>query len=171
VCEAPHIRADLAEDTFGGWLGDIRLPAGWRKEIARLEIKAVVADERERTRAIEERISRLRNLYAWGDIEETEYRDETARLKGEAAVMVKPDMAGLEAVAEALADVGRMWRSIPIDRRRELPGRLLRSVIVEGGEITTFVARPELKPLLELGVVEATSLSTRRSNYTVRFSA
>jgi hypothetical protein len=171
VCQAPHIRADKAEKEFAAWLADIHLPPDWRKELARIEIRAVVADERERTRGIEEQIARLRNLYRWGDIKEDEYRAETARLKGEAAVMVKPDMVSLEKLAEILANVGKVWLSIPIERRRELPGKLLTSIKVESGQITELVARPELKPLLELGVVAATGAYTRRPNYTVSFSA
>jgi hypothetical protein len=171
VCDAPHLRADAAEETFADWLDSIRLPAGWREALAKMEVRAVVAEERDRTRAIEAHLARIKNLYAWGELDEAEYRKTATRLRGEAAVMVKPDIANVERVAEALAAVGQSWRKVPLERRRELPGRLLRQITVEDGRITEFVARPELRPLLELGVVTATSASTRRSHYTVRYSA
>jgi site-specific DNA recombinase len=171
VCDAPHIRADKAEAEFVSWLDDIRLPDDWRTTVARMEVRAAVAEDKDRTKRISEQLARLRNLYAWGDISEADYRDQTATLKGEQAVMLAPSISGIEQVAEALIEVGRAWSSIPIERRRDLPGRLLRSIIVEDAHVSTFVCRPELKPLLDLGVVEATAASIRRSNYTVRFSA
>jgi site-specific DNA recombinase len=171
VCEARHARADLAEEAFADWLEEIRLPPDWRKTVARMEVRSVVAGEKDRVAKIEEQLTRLRNLYAWGDISEADYRDQTSTLKAEQGVMVKPNIANVEQIADALANVGSAWASMPEERRRDLPGRLLRSIIIERGEVSTFVARPELKPLLDLGVVDAASASIRRSRYTVRFSA
>jgi hypothetical protein len=102
---------------------------------------------------------------------EADYRSQTTALKSEMAVMVKPTISSVEQVAEALANVGEAWSAIPMERRRDLPGRLLHSIIVEDARISAFVCRPELRPLIELGVVEATGASIRRSRYTVRFSA
>ena len=171
VCKEPVIRADAAEEQFAEWLDSIRLPAGWREELSRLEVRAVVADEGDRQRKIAEQIARLRKLYAWGDLDESAYREQVAQLKGEAGVMVKPDMAGVERIAEALESIGASWRTIPIDRRRELPGRLVRSISVEGGEFTEWLVRPELRPLLELGVVMDAGARSICRDYTIRYSA
>lgn len=171
ACDAPHARADEAENDFADWLDSIRLPAGWREALAKMELRTVVAEERERVKGIQDHLNRIKNLYAWGEMEEGEYLAEARRLKEEAGVIVKPDIANIERVAEALTEVGKSWRKVPMERRRELPGRLLRQITMDDGRITEFVARPELRPLLELGVVTATSACTRRPNYTVRFSA
>ena len=171
VCEATTVRADAVESKFADWLDSIRLPAGWREELAHLEVRAIVADEGDRQRKIEEQIGRLRRLYAWGDMEEGDYRTQVAQLKSEAGVMVKPDISNVERIAEALEEVGRSWRRLPLDRRRELPGRLIRSIAVVDGEFTEFLARPELKPLLELGVVRAAYVRSTSPSYTVRYSA
>jgi len=171
VCEARHARADKAEAAFAGWLEDIELPDDWRQKVARIEVRTVVSGERDRTQKIAEQLTRLRNLYAWGDISETDYREQSTSLKSEQGVMVKPSLGNLETIAEALRHVGASWASIPEDRKRDLPGRLLRSIIIEEGLVTTYVARPELKPLLDLGVVEATVASIGRPRYAVRYSA
>jgi site-specific DNA recombinase len=172
ACDARLIRADKAEAAFADFLEEgLRLPDDWRETLSKLHVRAIASDDRERSRKIDERLARLKNLYAWGDIPEDEYRDEVGRLKAEQAVVVMPDLSGIEKIAEALRDVGAAWRSIPEDRKQELPSRILQQIVVTDAEITAFVARPELKPLLDLGVVAAASASTRRSNYTVRFSA
>lgn len=172
ACKARLIRADKAEATFADWLEEgLKLPDDWREQIARSEVRQVVAEDRDKGKRLEEQITRLRNLYQWGDIAESDYRDQVSRLKSEQAVIAMPDMSNLEKMADALTNLGAAWRSIPEDRRQELPSRILQSIIVEDAEIVAFVARPELRPLIELGVVRATSASIRRSNYTVRFSA
>lgn len=171
VCDAPSARADLAEAAMADWLDEIKLPEGWRAALARLEVKAVVADERDRTRKIAERLARIKNLYAWGDMEEPEYREEAARLRSEAAVMAKPDIANIERVADALTEIGAAWRKAPLNRRRELPGRILHEIVVVDGEVSEFVAHAALRPLLELGVVGAADARTSRPRYTVRYSA
>ncbi len=174
ACDAPHFRADAAEAQFADWLADIRLPADWREAIVRTTVQAVVADESDRTRRIDEQLARLRNLYAWGDIEEGPYRDQVAALRSEAAVMVKPDIASLERMAAVLSELGAAWANAPLDRQRELPGTILHSAVAEAGEIVEWVVKAELRPLLELvspGVASAAEASIRRTRYTVRFSA
>lgn len=172
ACDAPNIRADKAEATFADWLEDgLRLPADWREALAKMQVRAIATDDRDKTLRIEEQLARIKNLYAWGDLPEAEYRDQAARLRSELGVIVLPDMGNIERMAEVLTNVGKAWRSIPDDRKQELPGRILQAVEVTDGAISAFVARPELRPLLELGVVDAASASIRRPNYTVRFSA
>lgn len=171
VCDAPHLRADRAEADFAGWLDSIRLPADWRREMARLEVRSAVAADRDRQRVLEERLARIKNLYAWGDMPEDEYRAEASRLRSEMGVMVKPDMVSLERLAEMLEDVGGLWRSLPEDRRKELPPRIVSRIVCDEALVVEIVARPELQPLVEMGVLGATAASTRHAQYTVRFSA
>jgi site-specific DNA recombinase len=174
VCDAPHVRADVAEGQFAEWLAEIQLPADWREAIVRTSVQSIVADESDRVRRINERLARLRNLYSWGDIGESEYREQVAALRSEAAIMVKPDMGSLERMAAVLAELGAAWSRLPVDRQRELPGTILHAAVADNGEIVEWVVRAELRPLLELvgnGVAEAAEASIRRSRYTVRFSA
>lgn len=158
ACDARLIRADKAEATFADWLEEgLKLPPDWRQQIARTEVRQVAAEDREKGKKIEERLARLRNLYAWGELPEREYRDEVSRLKAEQSVIVMPDLSDLERIADNLREIGVSWRATPDDEKAELPSRILQAIIVEDAEISAFVARPELRPLIELGVVAAAS--------------
>lgn len=170
ICDRSHVRADWIEGEFALFLDDLQLPEDWREQAARLELRAVIADEAERTRQIDARLARLRNLYAWSEIEEAEYRDEVRRLRGERALMVRPDVASMDRVAAALAELGSAWQRIPIERRRELPGKILRAAVIDGDAVE-WVVRAEYRTLIDLCVAAATSASTRRARYTLRYSA
>jgi hypothetical protein len=130
----------------------------------------VKVDERDRRAGADERLKRLRDLYSWGDIAEDEYRRQTSEIRA-AITVVRPGLAGLEAVAEALRDLGPAWRAADPDVQAAVPPLMLKSASVSKGRVSEWVVRAELRPLLELCVPGAGSPWSRAQDYTVRFSA
>jgi DNA invertase Pin-like site-specific DNA recombinase len=172
VCEAPSIRADRAEGEFAEWLSSAwRLPADWRAEIARTTVSEARAGERDRQKQLAATLERLKKMYQWGDIEEAEYRAQASELRGQMAVMAKPSIGGLEAVADALLNVGPAWSIADPEVREAIPPLMLKTIEVEQGEIAAWVVRAELRPLLDLCVPADTRQYPRVAEYTVRFSA
>jgi DNA invertase Pin-like site-specific DNA recombinase len=170
LCDAVAIRADVAEDQFARWIGSYRLPDDWRTAVARTSLDRVKVDERDRRAGADERLKRLRDLYSWGDIAEDEYRRQTSEIRA-AITVVRPGLAGLEAVAEALRDLGPAWRAADPDVQAAVPPLMLKSASVSKGRVSEWVVRAELRPLLELCVPGAGSPWSRAQDYTVRFSA
>jgi hypothetical protein len=170
LCQAPAIPADRAEEQFARWIGGYHLPADWRTAVARTSLDLLRVDEKDRQAVAEERLRRLKKMYAWGDIDEAEYRRETTALRSTMNV-VRPGFAGLEAVAEALRDLGPAWRAATPEVQAAVPPLMLKSAGVTDGIVREWVVRAELRPLLDLCVPLGTSPSLRSAEYTVRFSA
>ena len=172
VCEAPSIRADRAELEFANWLSSSwRLPADWRTEIARTTVTEARTGERDRQAKLAGTLERLKKMYQWGDIEEADYRAQAAELRSQMAVMAKPSIGSLEAVADALLNVGPAWSMADPEVREAIPPLMLKAVEVERGEIAEWVVRAELRPLLELCVPVDARQYPHVAEYTVRFSA
>ncbi len=87
----------------------------------------------------------MRNLYAWGEMPEAEYRAKAQRLHAELAEVVEPSPSSMEGVAAALVDASP-------ERQAAVALLMLREIITSNGQVAVFVARAEIKPLLELCV-------------------
>ncbi len=161
ACDAPAIRAEAAEGDFALWIGGFRLPADWRKAIARTRLDRVIGDDRSRQANVDDRLKRLRDLYAWGDLPEEEYRRQTVELRSSVTV-VRPGIAGLEAVAEALRDLGPAWRSAKPEAQAAVPALLLKSAEVVDSQISEWVVKAEIRPLLEMCIDGTQALSQGR---------
>jgi DNA invertase Pin-like site-specific DNA recombinase len=151
TCSAPAIRAELAEAQFARWVSGYRLPDDWQTAVA-----APAADTEDR-QVVEEGLRRLQKMYAWGDIDEAQYRHDAAALRA-TMTAPHPGAADLEAVAGALRDNGPT-----------LPPLMLKSATVDDGRVSEWVVRAELRPLLELCVPP--SGRPDAADYAVRFSA
>jgi DNA invertase Pin-like site-specific DNA recombinase len=161
VCTARFARADRVEAQFADWLAGYTLPPDWRTEIARSVVRTVRSDEASRQTRLAERLTRLRNLYAWGELDEPTYRAQAAELHGEMAVMAKPTMASLTAVADALQTLGPAWRSAAPETQATVARLMLESAEVKDGRVSTWLVRAALRPLLDLCVVDdRSSLAT-----------
>jgi DNA invertase Pin-like site-specific DNA recombinase len=148
-CTAPYARAEHAELAFAKWIGSLHLPADWREAIAGTrEVSNVGDNKAERLTAT---LARIKKLYAWGDMEEDEYRAESARVKAEMAAVVQPSESSMEAVAAALGNLAESWATARPERQSAVARLMLSEIVVRDGQATLpFVARAEIKPLLEL---------------------
>jgi DNA invertase Pin-like site-specific DNA recombinase len=173
VCDAPSIRADVAEQQFADWLATSwQLPPDWRGIVARTTVRDAVAGERDRQANLTGRLERLKEQYAWGHIEKDEYLRQVAETQGQIGVMAKPSIGSLEAVADMLMHVGPAWAtSRQADVRSAVPPMLLKAIEVEQGEIAEWVVRADVKYLLDLCVPADVRLQSGGRQYTVRFSA
>ncbi len=170
-CAAPFVRADGAEGAFVDWIGSLTLPPDWRDAIAETRQPAAEADtKRER---LDERLARLRNLYTWGEMHEDEYRAEAARVHSELAEIAEPSPSSMEEVAGALTDLARTWENASPDRQAAVARLMLKEIVTRNGEVAVFMARAEIKPLLDLCVATSPCLYADRTCSTAetRYSA
>jgi DNA invertase Pin-like site-specific DNA recombinase len=151
-CSQPFIRADVAEGSFADWLGSMTLPADWREAIAATHEPDTI-DVTTRAR-LTERLARLRNLYGWGELPEDEYRAEVATARGELAEVAEPNVTGMDDLADRLRDLGHGWSTAAADQQTAVARLMLREIVVKTGAVVAFVARAEVRPLLELCLPE-----------------
>jgi DNA invertase Pin-like site-specific DNA recombinase len=170
TCAAPNIRAARVEGEFAGWLDTLRLPPDWRTKLAQVPERDRDAEDARRER-LERRLVQLRKQHSWSEISDEEFKRETTEVRGELALVVRPNLGNLTAMAEALEQVGRTWLADDSPARAVIPALMLRDLVVEGGEISEWVVRAELRPLIELCVLASPSLYSDPARYPLRFSA
>ncbi len=162
-CDAPSIRADAAEGTFARFLDVMRLPDDWREAWAQTHEPPVDTSGRQK---LEARLSKLRDLYSWGDIDADEYRGEKAAVAQQIALLARPAPASMEAVAKGLTRIGRHWLTAPTDQQARLASAMLTEAVVDDRHLVALVFRAELRPLVELCVPEALRLYADKRIYT-----
>jgi DNA invertase Pin-like site-specific DNA recombinase len=158
-CSAPFIRADEAEGAFAEWIGGLSLPADWREAIVATHEPDRGGEEKRRR--VTERLTRLRNLYSWGELDEAEYRAESTRGKAELAEIVEPSSSSMGELAERLRDLGDRWASAAAEQQTAVARLMLREIVVKDAAVVAFVARPEVRPLLELCLRERVAAAGR----------
>ncbi len=168
-CTAPHIRSEVAEGSFADWLDRLALPADWREAIARSRLTPARSEEETRRKRLEATLERMRNLYVWGELAEDRYRSETAQVKAELSLVTLPNVGSMESVASLLEEVGQVWRSVPVAVQSLLPRALLAYGEVKGGAVA-WMARAELRPLLDLCVVTAPDPYAECDDYTLEYA-
>jgi DNA invertase Pin-like site-specific DNA recombinase len=147
-CDAHFIRAEVAEGEFGKWIGSLVLPPDWREAIAATrEVSAQGDNKQDR---LNDHLIRLRKLYAWGEMEEDEFRAEAERVHAEMATVVQPSESTMEAVVVALGDLAKSWGTATPERQSAVARLMLKEMTVRDGLDPLFVARAEIRPLLEV---------------------
>jgi DNA invertase Pin-like site-specific DNA recombinase len=146
-CDAHFVRAEVAEGEFGKWIGSLVLPADWREAIAATRDVVPADNKQDRLNVA---LARIRKLYTWGDMEEDEYQTEAARIHAEMATVVQPSESTMEAVAVALGDLAKSWGTATPERQSVVARLMLREMTVRDGLDPLFVARAEIRPLLEV---------------------
>jgi hypothetical protein len=147
-CDAHFVRAEVAEGEFGKWIGSLVLPPDWREAIAATREVSIVGDNKQERLKVAH--DRLRKLYTWGDMDEDEYQTESTRIKAEMATVVQPSESSMEAVATALGDLAKSWGTATPERQSVVARLMLKEMTVRDGLDPEFVARAEIRPLLEV---------------------
>ena len=156
-CAAPFVRADAAEGAFASWIGSLTLPPDWREAIADTRNPSIPTDKRRER--LDGRLAYLRNMYGWGDMPEDEYHAEVAKVRSELAEIAEPSPTSMEAVAAALVNLARTWASASPDRQAAVARLMLKEIVTSNGQVAVFMARPEIRPLLDICVASSPCLS------------
>jgi hypothetical protein len=64
----------------------------------------------------------------------------------------------MEEVAAALVDLARTWANASPERQQAVARLMLREIVTSNGQVTVFMARAEIKPLLDLCVAGSPDL-------------
>jgi hypothetical protein len=83
---------------------------------------------------------------------EDEYRAESQLAHAELAAVAEPSPSSMEEVAAALGDLARTWANASPERQQAVARLMLKEIVVRNGQVAVFMARAEIRPLLELCV-------------------
>ena len=107
---------------------------------------------------IQARLTRIKDLYAWGDMGKTEYLAERQILQADLARLTaahqKPDHLGR--LAQFLQDISLAWEVADQRQRNRLAAELFEMVWVEDGRVLAVTPRSDMVPFFDLIYAEAT---------------
>jgi hypothetical protein len=144
-----ELEADLTE-----YLDTFTVPADFQHQLVHLheQAEAGQASEAQRRTKVKTRLERIKELYAWGDMDCDDYQRERDQLTAEPATLqgAEDQSAVLERTAAFLADLPAAWRAAD----QEQSNRLLRLLLVElelnDKRVAAVVPHPEFAPFFAL---------------------
>ena len=141
---------------IGEWLDEWRLPGDVRTRIARyLRRRGALDPNAGHRRRLEAAVARLRKQHEWGAITDAEFLREHGILAksladlGPAAVIPPPS----EDALKLAASVGRAWRSVSDERRKQFLTEWFAEVRLAPDGRITMVPREQYRPIVYAAVV------------------
>jgi len=129
------------------------LPEDWKARILEAAQERDGHDDVEaRRRQLEGRLSRLRELYSWGDLERDEYQAQRDALERELTRLQPLERSDdrLAALAAYVESLPAAWADATQAQRSQLANILYEEVHVDGPIVEYVKPRPELEPLFQV---------------------
>ena len=152
-CQTKSARIPYLESQMKDYFGALRVSQEYKDGMLALVRQPVVKDETTHELAtIHSRLSRIKDLYAWGDLGREEYLAERQQLQAQAArlnpVEQKPD--GIEIIAKFIEDLSLAWDSANDEQKNKLAVELFEAVWIENGEIVAVTPKTEVISFFDL---------------------
>ena len=157
-CDQRSGMLERIDSQIEAYLSTFELPDGIVEDL--VAIYEATADSQDdsakRRRQIDSRLSRLKDMYQWGDIERAEYQAERDALKAELGTLIDaPDHAvALNQAAAFLRDLPAAWRAAAADQRNELVQTIFQEVEITDDRVTAVLPVPEFAPFFNLQIVD-----------------
>lgn len=144
---------DLYEQQTVAGLAAFTLPEGWQRDVLAEPAGAqrdAAAPEQQR-RQLQQRLSRLKDLYGWGDLTREQYQAERDAIERALAQMspVEPGDDRLQRLEAYVRDLPRAWQDAGSEQRNQLASVICESVWVDGPRVEYVKPRSELEPLFQ----------------------
>lgn len=157
---------DVYEEQIEQYLETFHIPPDFQQQIMEMHRQAQTerGDNQVRRQQIDARLSRLRDLYGWGDISRVEYVTERDALTAELATLRDDDdRAAIHArAAELLGDVAAAWRSANQAQRNQLARLMFQSVEIKDNRVVAVTPQPDFQPFFILDAYVRDERSTLR---------
>ncbi len=178
-CTAKSAPITCYEGQIADFLATFTIPTDYRDRL-----RAFVGDDEQpdetiaQRKRIEARLSRIKDLYGWEDMDRAEYLAERETLTRELAVLnarESSDSLNLDRLAQLLANVGELWAGGNHDQRNRIARMLFAEVVIDGDRVVRVRPHAELAGFFTLNaaaqgeVIEhedarpVTSASTRKA--------
>ncbi len=144
---------DTYEHQLLDYLRASTIPADYQQKIlaAQHQLEAVYEAEGQR-RVLKGRINRLRELYEWGHITQSDYLKDRSAIQKQLS-QIQPQTTDAEALGKMalfLRDIGTAWEQASQEQRNALASCLFVAVWIKNKEVAAVTPRPEFKPFFDL---------------------
>ena len=152
-CSEPSMIATTLEDSFGDWLiAATTLRAEDRMKLA-ATIRAKVRRGSDATKAARVRlaIKRITDAFAWGALEEDDYRRQLGELRSQLSVVERqPDEQKILDATRLAQDIPAAWATASPDQRRRIVWSVFDIIRIREGRIVSVRPNSKTAPLLAL---------------------
>ncbi|MPZ49698.1 MAG: hypothetical protein GEU75_10455 [Dehalococcoidia bacterium] len=152
ACRQPMVAAELVEEQIGAYVEGMRLPLEYVQAIiAELRELEDLADHREERARLQTRLDRWRRLYVAGDVDEQQYKAETAPLRQRVQAMAASEQPlDVERAMYYIRNTGRLWRESDRATQRDFVMRVFERIVVDGAQVTELTPKPDYAPLFAI---------------------
>ena len=153
-CQQPSTYLDICEVQLQEYLASIRIPEDYQDQIMALyrQAHAERSDDEARRRQIISRLERIRELYGWGDLDRSAYRQERDALTTELATLVVDDDRSrvLARAATFLSDLPLAWGQATQAQRNRLARLIFQQVRIHDDRVVAVLPQPDFMPFFAL---------------------
>lgn len=158
TCPARSALSDIYEQQMGLYLRTFHLPENHQQMILAEQKRLQQAyDGREEQQAsLTAKLERLKKLFAWGDLPESDYLAEKREVERRLQTLVAPDDHSevLERLAAFLRDLSQAWEQANSEQRNRLLRQLLDEVWFKDDQVIAVRPRLEFEPFFKLSFEE-----------------
>ncbi len=153
-CQNRGTYLSVYENQFLKYMKTFVIPEDYQERI--LALYASLSENRREAQSMKlsllERMERLKKLYQWGDIPESEYLTESKDIKQELKNIVEPeeDETVLERLGGFLSDMGLAWERATDEQRNRLARQLFETIWVRDREVVSVRPKPELRAFFQI---------------------
>lgn len=153
-CRQRSVRLDRYEAQLTAYLAGFRIPTTYQAQIVALlhEAEDGRDDGERQCRKVTARLERIKELYAWGDLDREAYQRERDALTAE--LMALPSAADQAAVltetAGFLANLPTAWETATPEERNRIARLLFQQVALKDDRVATLTVQPDFAPFFWL---------------------
>jgi site-specific DNA recombinase len=149
ACLQPMVRSDVIEAQLVEYLRDMRFPPDYLGEVvAWLRQHVAAPQDAEAAHRIQRELERWKRLYVTGEIDEPEYRRETAPLRRQLASVQRPvEVLDVEEAVLLLRRLGELWPYWRQDQQREFVHRVFERLVIRDDRLVVIQPRLAFAPL------------------------
>lgn len=153
-CSGRGSYLDVYEEQIVGDLAAFQLPEVWKPVVLEEAARPLRrdGDVEEQRRHWQARLSRLKDLYAWGDLTREEYQAERDAAERELARLAPAEQhaAQVERLAAYVQSLPAAWRDATPQQRNQLANVIYEEIWVDGPAVEYVKPRPEVEPLFHV---------------------
>ena len=152
TCEGTFL--DVYEKQVEWYLESFTIPEDYQDRVLKLYslLNSRQADTAVTKATLESKLKRLKDLYAWGDLDEGEYRAERNDIQAAIAGLDIDSQNGhsLDRLAALLRNVVEGWRLADQKQRNRMARGLLNGVLVRDKQVMAVRPKKELEPFFKI---------------------
>lgn len=150
-CARGYRNEERLERLVGEWLASWKMPADARERIARWSRASTREKVRDNERGrIESELGRMRQLFRWGDVGESEYRAETSRLRARLSELGPQIVtrAPAKELLELASKMGLVWQVTSLPKRRAFLREWIAEIKIKRDGGIELVPRPAVAAIV-----------------------